>query len=253
MDLKSRIGTIEAKYNFRASPVLDQYFAINEGFIDRMIRYAELKEDDVVLEIGPGLGFLTGKIAEKAAKVIAVEKDRRLEPVLKSELSAYENIDFIFDDFLKVELPSFTKVVSNIPYSASAPITFKLLDYDFDLAVITYQKEFAERMLAGAGDPDYGRLSVMVNYYYDAKMMEVVNKSSFYPMPKVDSAVIRLRKKGVEKDKAFDDFVRELFRYKNKDVKNAVKIAFSKEINDTRKVRSLDINDLRSLYKQVRQ
>lgn len=252
MDLKARLSMLEAKYGFRPSPILDQYFLTDEGVHDRITRYAELNGDDVVLEIGPGTGFLTAHLLAKASRVVAVEKDLKLEPILGAMKSEHPNLDIIYADFLEADLPKFTKCVSNIPYSISAPITFRLLDYGFEMAVLMYQKEFAEKMVCEPGDPDYGRLSVMAQYYYDTRLMEVVNKMSFTPMPKVDSAIIRLRRKSVPRNPGFDAFVREMFRYKNKDTANAIRTAFGKSIDDTRKVRHLDIHDLLELHNSIK-
>jgi 16S rRNA (adenine1518-N6/adenine1519-N6)-dimethyltransferase len=242
-----------ALYGFRPSFVLDQYFMIDSGVIEREVRYGELDFSDTVLEIGPGLGFLTEQLARSVQKVIAIEKDKRLEPVLSQELKGYANIEYIWQDVLEAKLPKFDKVISNIPYSISAPLTFKLLDYDFKKAVLCYQKEFAEKMVTQAGSNDYGRLSVMVQYYFEPKILEVVPKNAFYPQPKVDSAIVSLVKKdNVKREPDFDVFIRELFRYPSKDVRNSVKNAFGKEIEDSRKMFTLDIPELRKLYEKLK-
>jgi 16S rRNA (adenine1518-N6/adenine1519-N6)-dimethyltransferase len=249
--LSDRVGQISAKYGFRQSPVLDQFFLIDEGILSREARYAELSDKDTVLEVGPGFGFLTSFLAHQAGRVVVVERDKRLEPILKAELAKFKNIEFIFADFLEAQLPQFNKIVSNIPYSISAPLTFRLLDYDFERAILCYQKEFAEKMVCGPGTSDYGRLSVMAQYYFDVRLLEVINKSAFQPQPKVDSAVVSLVKKPVQRDQKFDAFIREIFRYPNKDVRNSVKIAFGKDIQDDRKLFTLGIPDLVELYKKV--
>jgi len=252
MNLHDRLNSLMAKYGFRPSFVLDQYFVVDFGVIERELRYAELEFSDTVLEIGPGLGFLTEQLARAVQKVITVEKDKRLEPVLSNELKGYANIDYIWGDVLEVKLPKFDKIVSNIPYSISAPLTFKLLEYDFDRAILCYQKEFGEKMVAQAGTNDYGRLSVMVQYYFDVRLLEVVPKNAFYPQPKVDSAIVSLVRKPVKREPDFDVFIREVFRYPSKDVRNAVKNAFGKEIEDSRKMFTLDIPELRKLYEKVK-
>lgn len=201
------------------------------------------------MEIGPGLGFITERILPHVKKVIAVEKDKRLETLLKTEFSG-KNVEFIFEDFLDAKLPEFNKIVSNIPYSISAPITFKLLEYDFNRAVLFFQKEFGQKMIAKAGTNDYGRLSVMAQYYFDIEFKEIVNRNSFQPQPQTDACIVVLEKKDIKRDKDFDVFVRELFRYTNKDVKNAVKIAFNKDIEDNRKVFQLTIPEIIDLYEK---
>ncbi|MEM4221862.1 MAG: 16S rRNA (adenine(1518)-N(6)/adenine(1519)-N(6))-dimethyltransferase RsmA [archaeon] len=244
---------ISVKYNFRLSPVLDQYLLVDSGVIERAIRYADLKPSDEVLEIGPGFGFITRELIKKAGKVIAVEKDKRLEKILKSILPAL-NLELIFQDFLEIEPSSiqFNKVVSAIPYSLSAPITFKLLEYNFEKAVLFYQKEFGEKMVAKPGDSEYGRLSVSVQYYFNAQLKEIIRKDCFYPTPKVDSCIMVLERKNIQRNPTFDNFIRELFRYPNKDVSNAMKIAFGKEIQDSRKVRELSIEDILELAQKVK-
>ncbi|MEM0372393.1 MAG: 16S rRNA (adenine(1518)-N(6)/adenine(1519)-N(6))-dimethyltransferase RsmA [archaeon] len=251
--LKERVSELYVKYGFRASPVLDQYFIINEGVIERAIRYADVTKDDAVLEIGPGLAFITRELARKAGKVIAIEYDKRLERLLREEMKEFSNFELIMGDALKVTFPNFNKVVSAIPYSASAPITFKLLDYDFDVAVLFFQKEFGEKMLAQPCEHEYGRLSVMAQYYFDVEMKEVIPRSLFYPQPKVDSVVISLKKKkSVKRDPGFDAFIREVFRYKNKNVSNAVKLGVGKNVDDERKVDSLEVSELRELYEKLK-
>ena len=224
---------------------------IDAGAIEREIRYAELDYSDTVLEIGPGLGFLTEPLARAVQKVIVIEKDKRLQKLLTEELKGYANIDYIWADALEVKWPEFNKIVSNIPYSISAPLTFKLLDYDFKKAVLCYQKEFAEKMIAPPGSNEYGRLSVMVQYYFDVKLLEVVPRIAFHPQPKVNSAIVSLVRKDVKRDPGFDSFIRELFRYPSKDVHNAVKFGFNKDIEDSRKLFTLDIPKLRQLYEKI--
>ena len=232
--------------------MLDQNFVIDSGLIEREIRYGNLEYSDTVLEVGPGLGFLTEQLAKNVQKVIAIEKDKRLQALLTGELKGYANIEYIWADALETNWPSFDKIISNIPYSISAPLTFKLLEYEFDLAVICYQKEFAEKMVAEAGSNEYGRLSVMVQNYFEPKILEVVPKIAFSPQPKVDSAVVSLVRKDVTRDKRFDDFIRELFRYPSKDVHNSVKFAFKKEVADDRKLFTLDITELKKLYEKLK-
>lgn len=232
--------------------MLDQNFLIDFGVIQRMLRYGKISKEDTVLEIGPGLGFITEELAKNSGKVIAVEKDKRLEPILKDILGKYDNIEFIMQDYLKTDFPKFNKIISHIPFSISAPFTFKLPDYDFDTGVVIYQREFGEKMVAEPGDPKFGRSSVIAQHYFDVELKEVLPRNSFYPQPNMDGCVIVLKKKDVERDKDFDDFVKEIFRYKNKNVKDAVKIAFGKEIEDERKIGILKIPEIVEIYKKVK-
>jgi 16S rRNA (adenine1518-N6/adenine1519-N6)-dimethyltransferase len=221
---------------------------VDSGVLERAARYADINSGDTVLEIGPGLGFLTKELAKRAGKVNCIEYDKKLQRVLSEELKEFSNIDIAYGDACKVDFPKFNKVVSNIPYSISAPLTFKLLDYDFDCAVLMYQKEFGEKMLSEPCTSEYGRLSVMAQYYFDVEMMEVIPKTCFFPQPKVDSVLMKLVKKKVERDEGFDVFIREVFRYKNKNISNAAKMAFGAEIDDIRKVDMLEIDELKEIY-----
>ena len=144
---------------------LGQHFLINTAIAQKEIKQANIQSDDTVLEIGPGKGILTNLIAEKAKQVVAIEIDKKLYMSLKKAIS--ENVYLINADALKYDfndLPRFTKIISNLPFQISSPITFKFLKYDFKKAVLIYQKEFANRMFAKPGEKDYSRLSVGIYY-----------------------------------------------------------------------------------------
>lgn len=260
--LTKQVNVLSGKYGFRHSFVLDQYFLVDDGVIQRLIRNAELNNTETVLEIGPGLGFITEWLCRNAAKVIAIEKDQKLKPLLDAELKAkFRNLELIFEDCLNIQWPKFDKFVSAIPYSISAPIIFKLLDYEFKKAVILLQKEFGEKMFAQPGTSEYGRLSVMISKYFTGKVAEIVKRDAFYPQPKVDSCVVVLEKKPIARNPKFDVFVRELFRYPNKNVDVAVDIAFKKQIVDkpaiapaiagNRKVFQLGVPELEELFEKL--
>jgi len=253
MALKKRIRKLENKYGFRANPVLDQYFLKNESIIKRIARYGGIKPTDTVLEIGPGPGFLTQEIAEKAGKVIAIEKDKELKPVLKERLMKYKNIEYIWDDCLEIDYPEFNKTISSLPFSISTPFTFKLLDYDFEKAVLVYQKEVGEKMVAESGESNYGRLSVMIQTYYKPELKEIISKRHFYPMPKVDSAVMVLEPRDKERDEKYDKFIREIFRYRNKNLRNAMKHGFNIDREDDRKVKDLSLEELEEVYNKIKE
>jgi len=153
----------------RTKGKIGQNFLIDKKVAERELEYASIEKNDVVLEIGPGKGIITKLLSEKAQKVIAIEIDEKLVSELKEFLP--DNVLLISGDALKVDfdlLPKFNKIVSNLPFHISSPITFKLLDFDFSLAVLIYQKEFAERMVAKSGSKDYSRISVGV--YYRSKV-----------------------------------------------------------------------------------
>ncbi len=163
---------------------LSQHFLIDERVAERQIRYADLTEDDVVLEIGAGSGFLTRRIARHAG-VVAIEFDDRFIERLKK----IPNVEVIHGDALHVDLGElgFNKVISNIPYHISSQITFKLLERIFDVGILMYQKEFAQRMVAPPHTGDYSRLTVMTYYRAECEILEHVPRTCFRPVPKVDS------------------------------------------------------------------
>ncbi|MEM2419256.1 MAG: 16S rRNA (adenine(1518)-N(6)/adenine(1519)-N(6))-dimethyltransferase RsmA, partial [Candidatus Hadarchaeales archaeon] len=167
----------------RPSKRAGQHFLVVEDVLRRMVEYAELSPQDTVLEIGAGIGNLTTLLAERAGKVLALEKDRRLLPVLRERLSGYDNVELMNVDFLKAELPPFNKVVSNLPFQISSEATFRLLGMKFELAVLTYQREFARRLVASPGSEDYGRLTVAVGMRAEVELMEEVSPACFFPPP----------------------------------------------------------------------
>lgn len=207
---------------------LGQHFMIDEHVLEREVGYAGINGNDIVLEIGPGTGNLTKYLVKKAKKVYAIEKDRALARVM--ELS-FPDVEVITGDALRVDWPEFNKLVSNIPYKISSPLTFRLLEHDFDLAVLSYQKEFAERLVAYAGDIAYSRLSVMAYYRAEMEILETIPKSAFRPPPKVDSAIVRIKPRKeppfrVKNEELFEDVVRTLFSTRRKTVRNALRTKY---------------------------
>jgi len=172
-------------------PKHGQHFLIDQRVLNRIIRYAGLTKADTVLEIGGGTGNLTLKLKEAAGKVIVIELDRQLAIGL-THITRDSNVTVLQGDALETPLPGFNKVVANLPYQISSKITFKLLRHSFDLAVLMYQLEFANRMLASPGTPDYSRLSVMAQYFAGIELLETVPPSAFKPQPAVRSAILKL-------------------------------------------------------------
>ncbi len=206
-----------------------QNFLIDTGVARREVEYADVNSSDVVLEIGPGQGILTDVLSRKAKKVIAVEIDKELYSLLKGGLS--DNVLLINEDVLKVDfnkLPSFNKIVSNLPFQISSELTFKLLELDFDLAVLIYQYEFARRMIASVNTKDYSRLTVNLSYKCSCEILEKVPKGCFNPQPRVDSAIVKLVPLDspaffVQDEKFFFNLTRNLFSYRRKKIKNVLK------------------------------
>lgn len=200
----------------------DQHFLIDEQVLDRIIEYGRLNSSDIVLEIGAGYGNLTQKLAKKAGKVIAVEVDKELA----SSLAGFERVEVMIGDAMELDFPHFNKVISNLPYSISSPVTFKLLQYKFDMGILMYQHEFAKRLVALPGSRDYGRLSITVQFHADVEILEVVPRRAFSTPPKVDSAIVRLIPRPppyeVKDVDFFMDFITAAFSQRRKKLRNAI-------------------------------
>jgi 16S rRNA (adenine1518-N6/adenine1519-N6)-dimethyltransferase len=201
---------------------LGQHFLMDRAATMRIVSYADLGPQDRVLEIGPGLGNLTEALAARAAHVYAVEVD----PDLAAQLSGrFSNVQVIKGDALKVELPDYNKIVSNLPYHISSRITYRLLSRPFETAVLMYQWEFARRMAAAAGSEEYGRLAMTVGFFCQIEILEKVSKMAFRPVPQVDSAVVRLRPRQDRPEADPVDFMRlveGLFNNRRKKVKKGL-------------------------------
>ncbi len=167
-----------------------QNFLTDERVAERHIGYAGIRPEDRVLEVGPGLGILTSRLIEASGDVTCIELDDILANFIQENYS--DRLKLIHGDAVKVPFPEFDVFVSNLPYSVSTPIIFKLLEYDFRTAVVMVQKEFADRMVADVGSPDYSRLTVNLFFRADCEIMETVPASRFNPRPKVDSAIVRI-------------------------------------------------------------
>lgn len=207
---------------------LGQNYLIDDFKRKKIINYGNLTKEDTVLEIGPGIGTLTIELAKKAGKVIAIEQDTTIFNILKRRLEKenINNVELINGDAVKVDFPKFNKIVSNLPYQISSPISFKFLNYDFDLAILMYQKEFADRMNGKVGTKQYSRLSAMLYFKADVKFLTKVSPESFIPSPKVDSAVVELKPKEnkINEDdyKVYSKVVKALFQHRNKKARNAL-------------------------------
>ena len=200
----STIREIKDKYGFRLSKSLGQNFLTDKNIIDEIIESAQIGPEDLVMEIGPGIGVITMEAAEKAKKVIAVEIDKNLIPILKETLKDYDNVEIINKDILKTDVNGLidgckekfagVKILGNLPYYITTPIIMKLLEdgVKADSITIMMQKEVADRIKALPGTKAYGALSVAVQYYCTAEAVVNVPKEVFMPQPKVDSTILRL-------------------------------------------------------------
>lgn len=189
-------------YSFRFSKSLGQNFLVDKNFVDKIVAAADVSGENVI-EIGPGIGTITYEMAKVAKKVVAIEIDDSLIPIIEENMAEFDNFDLIHEDILKADLEKIVaeefagesfKVVSNLPYYITTPIIEKLVTSNLpckDMTIMV-QKEVADRMLATEKDKEYSSLSVFVKYYSDAKKVTNVPKSVFMPQPKIDSTVLKL-------------------------------------------------------------
>lgn len=198
---------IMKKYNIKANKSLGQNFLISENVVQKIVESGEIDKEDLVIEIGPGLGTLTKYLLEKAKKVICIELDSNMIKILEDRFNLYDNFEVLNQDILKVNLEKLihdekekhdiknVKVIANLPYYITTPIIMKLLEEELDLESITVmiQKEVADRLIAIPGKKDTGAITYAVYYYAIAKDILIVPKESFIPEPEVTSEVINLK------------------------------------------------------------
>lgn len=257
------------KYNFKPSHNLDQNYIVDKKIIEKVVELLDIKKTDVILEVGPGTGFLTKQILSKAKQVIAIEKDKKMCEILTQEIKTEiesKKLILVNSDILKVNLTDykFTKITTFLPYSISLLFTEKILDCNC-LIVEIVQREFAEKLASIPGFINYNAISVLAQSYYDIKIKKNISKKCFFPVPAVDSSIVVLKPKEKDFDKRYNDFVKGLFRYPNKDVSNALNL-FSKDIKDkniteniqkidekikNKKIRQLEINELEKIYSVI--
>ena len=226
------------KYHFNFQKKFGQNFLIDTHVLEKIISAAGITKDDMVLEIGPGIGTMTQYLAEAAGKVAAVEIDKNLIPILEDTLSEYDNVMVINDDVLKVDIRGLVekenggrpvKVVANLPYYITTPIIMGLFEGNVPVESITVmvQKEVADRIQTGPGNKDYGALSLAVQYYADPYIVANVPPNCFMPRPKVGSAVIRLTRHAappvkVDNEKWMFDIIRASFNQRRKTLQNGL-------------------------------
>ena len=229
---------------------LGQNYLIDKNKRDQIINFGNINKEDVILEIGTGIGTLTIELAKKAKKVIAIEQDENICKILAKRLKdeKIDNVELLNEDALNVEFPKFNKIISNLPYQISSPITFKFLDYDFDLAVLMYQKEFANRMNGKVGTKNYSRLSAMLYFKCDVEKLTDVSSESFIPKPKIDSTVVKLTPKenkiSEEDFKIYSKFTKALFQHRNKKIRNAL-------IDSRHVITKLDKKEIRKCMNEI--
>lgn len=251
----SDIGTIKdilSRHGFTFSKSLGQNFLINPSVCPRM---AELSGADTgvgVIEVGPGIGVLTNELCKLADKVVAIELDKRLLPVLDETLSEYDNLKIVNDDILKIDLHELIReefngmevvVCANLPYYITSPVIMKLLEEKLPISAITVmvQKEAAQRICADVGSRQSGAVTVSVNYYAKPEMLFSVSAGSFMPAPKVDSAVIRLNvlnepRISVSDEGRFFSVVKAAFSQRRKTLSNSLSSGLSLSKSEVNKI-----------------
>lgn len=225
------------KHQFDFRKKYGQNFLVDNGILEKIIASAQITREDCILEIGPGIGTMTQRLAEEAGEVVAVEIDKNLIPILDETLAGYENVTIINEDILKVDINRIVdehggkpvKVVANLPYYITTPIIMMLFEKHVPLYSVTVmvQKEVADRMQVGPGTKDYGALSLAVQYYARPELITKVPAACFMPRPNVDSAVIRLTRYEEPPVKAEDEawlfaIIRASFNQRRKTLANGL-------------------------------
>ena len=267
------------KHNFKFSKSLGQNFLIDTNVIDRILEGARVQEGDYVIEVGPGIGTLTKEMGRTAEKVVAIEIDKTLIPILEETLADFPNIEVINQDILKVDVQELVKaklnggpvkLIANLPYYITTPIVMKFLEEDIPVTdiVVMVQKEVADRMNAQPNSKDYGALSVAVQYYCDTEIVAKAPRHMFMPQPNVDSTVIGLhvreeKKYNVDNEDIFFKTVKASFGQRRKTLLNSlgglgflskdqIKIALQEaNIDEKRRGETLSIEEFASLSNAV--
>ena len=279
----STIEAIKEKHRFQLSKSLGQNFITDKNVIERIVEGAGPTEDDLVIEIGPGIGVLTAEAAQQAAKVVAIEIDSKLIPILDETLAEYDNVEVINQDILKTDLNgiideqrakgSFSgdvKIIGNLPYYITTPIIMHILENSIRAESITVmmQKEVADRIKASPGNKTYGAISAAVQYYCEVDQVVSVPKEVFVPRPKVDSAVLKLTirdKKPVDliDEKAFFACIKSGFGQRRKTLLNSLtgtyglpkdeirRILEEAGIDPVRRAETLDMNEFAAIANGV--
>ena len=224
---KGETGRLMAETGIVPRKSRGQNFLTDGRVADRHIKYAEIEKGDRILEVGPGLGVLTKRLLETEGTLTCIELDETLADYIEGEYG--DRLTLIRGDAVKVPFPEFDRFVSNLPYSVSTPIIFKLLEYPFKKGVVMVQQEFGDRMVADVGSPDYSRLTVNLFYRADCEILEHVPASAFKPQPKVDSCLVAITPRPapftVEDEATFFKVVEVCFGQRRKKISTALKNA----------------------------
>ena len=228
---------------------LGQHFLIDEHILERIINHADIASNEVILEIGAGIGTLTKALVQGAQQVVTIEKDPMLCQALEKEFESNPQIKIIKGDALKIEWPHCDKLVANLPYTISSPVIFRFLSTQLPQAILMLQQEFAQRLAANVGSKTYGRLTVMVNYTAKVELLEKVAPDCFYPQPAVSSALVRIVRRKVPAFTVtdysiFSQLVTVLFNQRRKKIRTPLK-TFLKRL-------ALQPSDIKTVWQRVR-
>ena len=251
-----KMNEILEKNEFNFKKKFGQNFIIDENIINNIVTKANIDKDTLVIEIGPGAGSLTYFLAKVAKNVLCYEIDTTLKEILKDNLKEYNNVEIIYNDFLKVNVLDDIKkyqykklyVIANLPYYITTPIIIKLIEDDInvDKIVVMVQKEVGDRFKAVPGTKEYSSLSVFLSYYYNIKKIMDVSKNVFIPKPNVDSIVVEFEKKekklNVINEQLFFKLIKDSFEFKRKTIKNNLKNYDLEKINKVLKKHKLDLS-----------
>ncbi|MEE8564734.1 MAG: 16S rRNA (adenine(1518)-N(6)/adenine(1519)-N(6))-dimethyltransferase RsmA [Atribacterota bacterium] len=247
----TEVTRLLTKYDFKCKKRLGQNFLVDQNTLQIIINSLKLNKEDCILEIGTGIGTLTSALSPLVKQVISVEKDKKLAPLLKENLSSSNNIEIIFEDIINFNLINFfeqkrkkggkiEKIVGNLPYYISISLIRQILELNqyLKLAVFLIQKEVGERLMAQAGNKNYGILSLVAQYYSKPQKVHIVPSTVFYPQPKVNSMIIKfdIYKKPrvqVSSEKLFFNIIRASFQQRRKRLINSLSNYFKGEIAKT--------------------
>lgn len=277
----STIKYIMEKYSFKFSKGLGQNFIIDENIVEKILNGADISENDFILEVGPGIGVMTKAMAKRAKKVVAVEIDSTLIPVLDETLAETDNVKIINEDILKLDINKVIeeefngvapKVIANLPYYVTTPIIMRFLEESISVEdiVVMIQKEVGERIEASPNSKVYGALSVVIQYYSDPTIVAKVPRTVFMPQPNVDSIVVRLnilkspRVELLDKE-IFFKTVKAAFSMRRKTLLNTISAGFSMDkesvknifekanIDYKRRGESLSIHEFAKLSNKIKE
>jgi 16S rRNA (adenine1518-N6/adenine1519-N6)-dimethyltransferase len=240
-----KIRPLLKRYGITPDREHGQNFLTDRNLIDREVSLAEVRKKDTVLEIGPGVGVLTEALARKAKRVVAIEKDTQFKEILSDLQKRSPNLEIIFDDAVTVEFPRFNKVVSNLPFKVALPVIFKLMNHDFELAILICQERLTRRITAKPGEAKYSRISVQVARRTNARLLHTISRDKFFPAPDVNAALLRLEgippKFEVPSENFFREVLKFFFAFREKSVSRALNTlkAFSVSKSEMMRARRL--------------